>query len=165
MEDVIKRSILHDISRYNSVDTTDIDEYDPSHLTPTSKMVLEQWKMDETDDLLIDGYYRESNLSRANELSFDIKKIIISFYLKQYSKGTLKRKMLRSKELYEYNRQLRIEKCIRIFWICLATLLLFGFVFGSDIATLIIAHKNDCDATIDGDNKYAALMKKTETKK
>eukprot|EP01084_Bolivina_argentea_P271920 462821_1 len=154
----LKLAIAHEFARYNSIDT-DICGYDPSPLSPTSKMVFHQWKMDETDDLLIDGYYRECNISTyiSDELSSDIKQIIISFYLKQYSKRHLKKKILQLKRLSEYNRQLRKEKCIRICCICLAIFVFFGFIFGSDIAGLIIANINDCNVTIDGGSKYVSF--------
>eukprot|EP01084_Bolivina_argentea_P112188 200090_1 len=98
------------VNKYNSIDTN-IADYDLTALTPNSKMVFNQWKIDVTDDLLVDGYYRQChNISTSNQLSTDVKQIIISYYTKQYSKGTLKRKLLQLKRLADLKRQARIKK-------------------------------------------------------
>eukprot|EP01083_Nonionella_stella_P174253 603560_1 len=77
-----------------------MEQYDPSPLTPCSKLVHEQWTMDHNDILLITGFFRECNV-QSRRLSPDVTRIISTYYTKKYSKTTLKHKILEMKQYLE----------------------------------------------------------------
>ena len=78
------------------IDDMDMDSSVVSTLTPTSKGVYFQWTKDSKDNLLVDGYFRTYIVSarHQDQLPQDINELIASYYLKSYSKRTLKDKMV-----------------------------------------------------------------------
>ncbi len=74
--------------------------------------------MDSNDELLIDGYFRECNVTKVH-LPSDIKKIIASYYAKLHSKSklkelyeTTKKHLTQSRQQRKQRRQQRKQNCI-----------------------------------------------------
>eukprot|EP01083_Nonionella_stella_P071018 190428_1 len=91
--------MFQNVQKYNSIDTEitdvndiDLEPYNPSYLSPTSKGVYKQWQLDKKDELLVDGYFRECEIT-TQPLSSDVAFIIASYYTKVQTKGALKRKI------------------------------------------------------------------------
>eukprot|EP01084_Bolivina_argentea_P273995 466858_1 len=140
---------------FTFVRKSSIDSYDASMFSPTSKLVYKQWKVDANDELLIDGYFRECNVT-IQHLPSDIKKTIGSYYQKMHSKSKLK-------ELYETNKQrimaikkwqreLRKKKCLSLllfFMYLIITVFILTYAFAPAIVGLLIANKNDCNLAVD----------------
>eukprot|EP01083_Nonionella_stella_P072109 194206_1 len=124
----------------------DLEAYDPSGLSPRSKGVYNQWQMDKTDELLVDGYFRECDITQS--LSTDIALTIAAYYTKAKTKKSLKRKLEKLAQL----RRIKILKRKRIMkalpCISLVVIIVLFFLFGSDIAALVITNKYDCDAVL-----------------
>eukprot|EP01083_Nonionella_stella_P083194 229898_1 len=125
-----------------------IEQYDPSPLTPCSKLVYEQWTMDHNDILLITGFFRESNV-QLQQLSPDVMRIISSYYTKRHSKTKLKHKILQTKQYLEWRKlqQIQINE-LPWMWIILCIVLLLIFIFAPDVAGLVITSQNNCDLAI-----------------
>eukprot|EP01083_Nonionella_stella_P151544 484353_1 len=129
----------------------DLEAYDPSGLSPRSKGVYNQWQMDKTDGLLVDGYFRECDITQS--LSTDTALTIASYYTKAKTKESLKRKL----EKLEQLRRIKIDKRKRIMkalpCISLVVIIVLSFLFGPDIAALVITNKYDCDAVLNTENQ------------
>eukprot|EP01084_Bolivina_argentea_P279670 478136_1 len=146
----MKKTYLH---KYSSVDTTaDIGEHDPTPLSPVSKLVYKQWRMDNDDHLLMDGYYRKCDMSQ--ELPPDIRQTIIDYYIKKQSKGTLKRKIMFLKEFARQKRKEKMDAILHYILIFIILTVSFGLIFGSDIAALVIVNNNDCDLALENGSKF-----------
>eukprot|EP01083_Nonionella_stella_P177811 626135_1 len=127
--------------------STEIGEYDPSPLSPRSKLVYNQWKMDDNDTLLISGFFRQCNIT-LQPLSPDVTQLIASYYFKRYSRRKLKHKIVQM-NAYLQRKNLRKRKQRSrwsLFILCLCLVLIL--IFAPDIAGLIVISRNNCDGSI-----------------
>eukprot|EP01084_Bolivina_argentea_P166313 288766_1 len=127
--------------------STEIGEYDPSPLSPRSKLVYNQWKMDHNDTLLISGFFRQCNIT-LQPLSPDVTQLIASYYFKRYSRRKLKHKIIQM-NAYLQRKNLRKRKQRSrwsLFILCLCLVLIL--IFAPDIAGLIVISRNNCDGSI-----------------
>eukprot|EP01083_Nonionella_stella_P160423 524464_1 len=151
---------MKSLEKYNSIDTDihdiDLEPFNSSYLTPTSKGVYNQWQMDKKDDLLVDGYFRECNIT-TQPLSTDITSTIASYYTKCQTKGALKRKILKLKQLRILKMRKRKETIKATSLICLLCVLVLSLLCGSDIAALIIINKYNCDAILNTQNQRLGI--------
>eukprot|EP01083_Nonionella_stella_P072108 194204_1 len=125
-------------------DDIELEAHSPSYLSPTSKGVYNQWQIDETDELLVDGYFRECSITRP--LSADVAFKIASYYTKSHSKCALRRKILQLRELRRHKMQKRKEYMKRISLLSCKLIVFISLMCSSDIAALVIINKYDCDA-------------------
>eukprot|EP01083_Nonionella_stella_P217750 781537_1 len=139
------------LGKYQSRDTDvldiDLRKFNPSVLSSRSIGVYKQWQFDKTDQILVDGYFRECDIT-TQPLSKDISLTIASYYTKARSKGVLKRKierLQRDKRLKREHQMAATRKCLLIF-ITLSALL--SLICGSDISSLVIASQYDCDTVL-----------------
>ena len=149
--------IKHMYTNSRSVETVDdIGEQNPKLLTPVSKLVYKQWKMDNNDELLIDGYYRQKcNLTQ--NLSPDIRQLIADYYVKSQSKGAIKRKIVTLTEIARKKRgerQRKTDKMLEYLIIFIIFVTLFALVFGVDISALIVISLNDCDLALQNGSTF-----------
>eukprot|EP01083_Nonionella_stella_P008256 23761_1 len=107
---------LPNLGKYQSRDTDvldiDLTHFDPSVLSPTSKGVYKQWQFDKTDQILVDGYFRECNIT-TQLLSKDIALTICAYYTKARSKGLLKRKIIRLQRAKRRKREAQMAASCR----------------------------------------------------
>eukprot|EP01084_Bolivina_argentea_P227844 384894_1 len=140
--------------KYNKQES--LEGWDGSILTPTSKLVYKQWQMDDDKNLLIDGYFRQQSNIKSFQLPHDLKQIIKSYYMPMYSKNKLVELILRRQNSIRRVKQLRKQNVKdNCYNFSLILCYIFGFIFsllwlfGPDIAGLIIYAKNDCNLSID----------------
>eukprot|EP01083_Nonionella_stella_P031759 86936_1 len=139
------------LTKYTAVQTDLSDEED--YLSPKSKGLYKQWQMDKKDELVVDGYFRNSKVKVVPRLPKEITHTIAAFYTKSASKAYLKSKILKHRneirELQAYKTWERAFKRgkevpdIRI----LLLLLFICCVVSVDIAALIIINKYDCESS------------------
>eukprot|EP01084_Bolivina_argentea_P216478 367770_1 len=126
-----------------------LTEYDGSILTPTSRLVYKQWKMDGNDDLIIDGYFRKKCNLKSYHLPNDIKQIITSYYQKKHSKSKLMQLIMQKQHSIERAKirkeQKRKEMKHRSILIGFIVLTIFLFMLVTDICGLIFVANNNCN--------------------
>lgn len=141
----------------------DLDEYNESHLlSPASKLIYDQWIMDERDELVISGYFRTCLLTSSHSLlPLDVNSIIASYYTKSKNKRHLMGKILeieRQKETKKYWEERRREKFKRYVKLCVLIIIIVSSIFGPDIAGLIIVSTSDCRTSVIGQNIRLLLI-------
>eukprot|EP01083_Nonionella_stella_P106995 309356_1 len=148
------------VHKYSSIDTDildiDLEPYNPSHLSPTSKGVYHQWQIDKKDELLVDGYFRECDIT-TQPLSADVASTIASYYTKSQTKGALKDKILVLRQNRILKMRKRKETIKATALISLPYILLLSFFCSPDIAALVIVNKYNCDAILNTQNQRIGI--------
>eukprot|EP01084_Bolivina_argentea_P002704 5001_1 len=147
--------LLKQLCKYNSV-STDIADYDPSPLSPNSKLMYNQWKKDPNDELLINGFFRTCNII-SSPLSSDIARIIASYYLKKTSKPKLKDKIKKNQQYFERINRFKRKQLLQRILLIIFFFLTMTIMFAPDIASIIISTQNNCNSSIPNKSKYPNL--------
>eukprot|EP01083_Nonionella_stella_P277712 944191_1 len=110
-----------------SLDYTPLMSEDASVLSSHYRLVYEQWKMDQNDELLLSGYFRQCNF-KSIHLPKEVQVIASIYYLKQYTEVELL-KIIQSKQTDIANRRMdRKKRCVQLLFIGCSLIILVVFI-------------------------------------